>query len=115
MPPGKPAGESERAAVERAWQAVRGFLEAEHHRIYEEIRQYPRPIPACDVQFNDLLEQRSLISQEQERLREALEDSLRSGDARQALEAFLASSRFLDAGAKRTIASLLEGLPQPPA
>ena len=36
-------------------------LERERLRIDAEIRSYPAPIPACDVYFNDLLEQRSRV------------------------------------------------------
>lgn len=40
---------------------TREALEAERLRIQREIVSYPMPIPACDVYFNDLLEQRSRI------------------------------------------------------
>ncbi len=36
-------------------------LVAEKARIAEEIRSYPAPIPACDAQFNYLLERRAEI------------------------------------------------------
>jgi len=36
-------------------------LECERLRIQAEINAYPGPIPACDVYFNSLLEQRSRI------------------------------------------------------
>ena len=42
----------------------RAALEAERLRIQAEIVSYPMPIPACDVYFNDLLEQRSRICAE---------------------------------------------------
>ena len=38
-------------------------LRAEKERIGEEIRRYPHPIPACDAQFNYLIEQRDQIKQ----------------------------------------------------
>lgn len=47
---------------------VRSALEAEKHRLDEEIRQYPTPIPRCDAQFNDLYERRARIVKELERL-----------------------------------------------
>lgn len=37
-------------------------LYAEKARIEAELRAYPRPIAACDVQFNTLLEQRDAIN-----------------------------------------------------
>jgi hypothetical protein len=43
-------------------------LEQERLRLQTEINQYPSPIPACDVYFNDLLERRSRICDELARL-----------------------------------------------
>jgi hypothetical protein len=81
--------------VESAWERVRAGLEREHHRIYEEIKNYPRPIPACDVQFNYLLEERADISEELERLEAAAKESRRCGDPGKVLEEFVRSSRYL--------------------
>jgi hypothetical protein len=53
------------------------FLEKERQRIHEEIRGYPRPIPACDVQFNALLEERNAICAELASLKTALESQKR--------------------------------------
>ena len=39
----------------------REVLETERLRIQREIVSYPMPITACDVYFNDLLEQRNRI------------------------------------------------------
>ncbi len=36
-------------------------LERERLRLQAEIKAYPMPIPACDVYFNSLLEQRSSV------------------------------------------------------
>lgn len=44
-------------------------LEAELARTYEEISNYPPPIPACDEQFNYLLEKRDQLLRELARLR----------------------------------------------
>ena len=38
-------------------------LENARLRIQAEINAYPAPIPACDVYFNSLLEQRSRVSE----------------------------------------------------
>jgi len=46
-------------------------LQEEHLRINEEIRYYPRPIAACDLQFNHLLEQRAMIALELAQLQKA--------------------------------------------
>jgi hypothetical protein len=37
-------------------------LEARKAQVLAEIRSYPPPIPACDAQFNYLLEQRDQLS-----------------------------------------------------
>ena len=42
--------------------AFKNQLEKEKIRVNKEIGNYPSPIPACDVQFNYLLEERSKIS-----------------------------------------------------
>jgi hypothetical protein len=46
-------------------------LEQERLRLQAEINQYPAPIPACDVYFNDLLERRSRVCDELARLAQA--------------------------------------------
>ena len=48
--------------------ATREALEAEKHRLDEEIRHYPTPIPRCDAQFNHLFERRARIVEELARL-----------------------------------------------
>jgi len=50
------------------------WLEAEKMRLYEELRNYPSPVAACDQQLAHLLEKQSLISAELNRIRRA-EDS----------------------------------------
>ena len=58
-------------------QRRRDELEKERLAIQAEISAYPMPIPACDVCFNDLLEQRARICAELARVDEAL----KSGEA----------------------------------
>lgn len=41
---------------------VRDCLEAKRAALNAEIRSYPGPIPACDAQFNYLLEKRTRLS-----------------------------------------------------
>lgn len=41
------------------WQTVRTELQRQHDLVINEIREYPFPIPACDAQYNYLLEQRA--------------------------------------------------------
>ena len=41
---------------------IREVLERERERVYDRIASYPTPIPACDEQFNHLLELRARIA-----------------------------------------------------
>ena len=43
-------------------------LESQRNQILDEIRRYPPPIPACDAQFNYLLEKRDRLSVDLNRL-----------------------------------------------
>ena len=47
---------------EQPWGKIRTALEQERRGISAEIGSYPSPIPACDEQFNYLLERRDRIS-----------------------------------------------------
>ena len=49
------------------WQTVRRRLASEKARVVRAIADYPAPIPACDEQFNHLLERRRSLAQEIER------------------------------------------------
>jgi hypothetical protein len=81
--------------VEFRWERIRAYLESEKAKIYREIRDYPRPVPACDQHFNHLLEKRERISRELERMDEVTKESLVRGDARELLEEFIRSSDFI--------------------
>lgn len=56
------------------WQALRRGLEAMAEKVAEEIRAYPRPITACDAQFNHLLELRRQLPYELDRLQATAQD-----------------------------------------
>lgn len=51
------------------WQEIESHLQKKRREINEEIQNYPPPIPACDVQFNHLLDERTRIAAELNRLR----------------------------------------------
>jgi hypothetical protein len=70
---------------------IRNGLLARRQRIAEEIARHPRPITACDVHFNRLLEERALLSEEIDRF-----------------DQFVASSALLTAEAKERIRSAAE-------
>jgi hypothetical protein len=61
----------EDAVVDLIWRGIRTALEEERARISGEIGSYPPPIPACDEQFNYLLEKRDRVSSALARLRRA--------------------------------------------
>ena len=58
----------------RKWQSLRRNLQTLATRVASEIRTYPRPITACDAQFNHLLELRRLVPEEMRRLDAAASD-----------------------------------------
>lgn len=81
------------------WHSLRLRLEAVKKSVAEEIRGYPPPIPACDEQFNHLLELRRLLPRELARLVLAandesitIEDFIRASTCEAALSAYPATS-----------------------
>jgi len=56
------------------WDALRARLEHMQEAVAKEIRTYPPPIPACDAQFNRLLERREALSEALARLDAARKD-----------------------------------------
>jgi hypothetical protein len=99
------------ALLESVWTKSSSHLENERQRIYEEIKNYPRPIPACDVQFNYLLEERTRIADDLDRMYEASEENLRSRDSVRLVEEFITSSRYLNTEAKQRLVSYLKADP----
>jgi hypothetical protein len=66
---------------ETDWKQLQIQLEAEKWRVMEEIANYPPPIPACDVQFNFLLEERARITRELNRLQALSRERLLTPEA----------------------------------
>ncbi len=60
----------ETTTAETLWLEIKTSLEEKRNLINEEIRNYPPPIPACDAQFNYLLEERARLTMELNRLQE---------------------------------------------
>ena len=56
------------------WEALRARLERMQETVAAEIRAYPAPIPACDAQYNHLLERRGALSEALARLDAARKD-----------------------------------------
>ena len=61
------AGEMASTGIEALCREIRGILLARRRQLAEEIGRHPRPITACDVHFNRLLEERALLSEEIDR------------------------------------------------
>ncbi len=76
------------------WEALRARLERMQEAVAAEIRTYPPPIPACDAQYNHLLERREALSAALARLDAAREDGSST------LESFLAGLPDLDEGGR---------------
>ena len=90
-------GQASVALVDAAWQRIRQHLKDEKQRIFQEIRQYPPPIPACDVHFNTLLEERATILQESRQLAQIRQQNLTAEEQLQLLDAFMRSSYHVSA------------------
>lgn len=89
------------------WAMVRERLAKEMCRVRDEISQYPAPIPACDAQFNHLLEVRDALSSELARVRDLM-DQYTQGISAGSIEAFLNASKCLDDAAKAEIRARIE-------
>ena len=96
------------APVNSAWAMIHQHLREEIRRVHDEIRNYPAPIPACDAQFNYLLEEREALSSELAKVRELINQDADSEDARISIDAFLDFSNYLGDSAKKEIRSLVE-------
>lgn len=79
--------------IDARWQAVRDALEARQRALREQINAYPPPIPACDAQFNHLLDQRRALAEELRDL-DALRPALTTR-GEDVLAAFLRTSKFV--------------------
>lgn len=75
------------------WHEIQEALRNRQAAIIDEIRHYPPPIPACDAQFNHLLEARTLIRQELRRVEQLIQ--LDAKHSAQALADFINQSQFL--------------------
>ncbi len=78
--------------VDSDWNALRARLERTQEAVAAEIRAYPPPIPACDAQYNHLLERREALSEALARL-----DAARK-DGSSTVEDFLAATPVLAEG-----------------
>ena len=89
------------------YDAVQGFLEARRDRICAELGEHPRPVAACDVHFNRLLEERTAVCREIDRLRALRGPDGARGATRAGIEAFLRACASLDEESRRRFLMLL--------
>ena len=89
------------------WDDIRSHLDRERARIFEVIRNYPTPIPNCDQDFNHLLEERSRMSQELDRVDALSKESIARG-SREPVDEFIRSSAFIDDEVRKAIRSRLK-------
>ncbi len=92
--------EREQDLLATAVQRVEATLLDEKERISAEIHAYPPPIPACDAQFNYLLERRDQVSVELTRLHAIPQGRLTAVELADALRDFLAASQSIDPSLK---------------
>jgi hypothetical protein len=79
--------------LEARYAAIRAELSNRRRAVAEEIGRHPRPITACDVHFNRLLEERAALASELDRL-----------------DAFIESSALLTAEAKARLLAAPENV-----
>jgi hypothetical protein len=89
------------------WQMLREQLEAKQNQIYDDIANYPPPIPACDQHFNYLLEQRTGIAQELRQHKILAEESQKSQDPAASIMSFIESSVYVNDATKQHVLACL--------
>lgn len=102
------SGPTDRTAAERMYRDVRAALQGRREHIAEQIRTYPAPIPACDLQFNTLLEERDRLAEELEQLDVLCGQGAAEGASLSAVEAFVRASAFIDEEAARRLRAGLD-------
>jgi hypothetical protein len=78
------------------WDGLRARLVRLQEAVAGEVRAYPAPIPACDAQYNHLLERRAALAEARARLDAAREDGAATVEDFRASTPLLAEGR--DAG-----------------
>jgi len=105
--PGEITSSAETDLAASIWTRIREHLENERHRINEEIRNYPTPIPACDAQFNYLLEERVQIPEELKQLEALAREDLTPDELLKRVDEFIASSKYIGGEVEQRIRSSL--------
>lgn len=87
---------------------IRAYLDNKRLQICAEISNYPPPIPACDADFNHLLEERARLGAEIGRLDALHAEGLARGSYADLLDEFVSSSPYIDGEARQRIRSSLK-------
>ena len=94
--PGVTPGVPGRGAVHSAWAELENHLKNARRSVFEQIRNYPPPITACDQQFNYLLEESDRLSGELSRLATVRRDYATGETDIEALVEFINASACID-------------------
>lgn len=81
--------------LDALWRQIQRHLEDEKERLFQEIRSYPPPIPACDAQFNGLLEERATVLHILGEMKDVRKQSRSSSEQIDLLDKLIASSHHL--------------------
>ena len=100
-PAPRPAPESQEVPAHPLGIAIRDHLQGKKEGIFQKIRNYPPPIPACDLQFNHLLEERDGVSRELARLDAIIAERLPPGEFVEKITRFIAASSRIAGEAAR--------------
>jgi chorismate mutase len=103
-------GQVDGTLLDTVWQRIQRHLESEKERILQEIGYYLPPIPACDLQFNSLLEERATIVQELGRVNGILKKRLTVREQIELLDKFMQSSQHLNSELVKSIRQSLTKL-----
>ena len=95
------------AVCQPAWQLIKEHLQERKSQIAQEILYYPPPIPACDAQFNFLLEERTRVAQTLDQVDTWADKPLTDKEQLVLLDQFLATSPDLDETAVQEIRAKL--------
>jgi chorismate mutase len=83
-------------ALDTLWQQIQRHLEDEKERLFQEIRSYPPPIPACDAQFNALLAERTAVLQALGAVNSVRKQNQNRSEQIELLDKLISSSQYLN-------------------
>jgi len=87
--------------TQSTWHDIHNLLESQRAQTIDAIRNYPPPIPACDAQFNYLLEKRDQLSVELNRLQTMCQTDGGEKHSTQDLVEFMANSKVINDDTKQ--------------